>query len=108
MKTRIAKDDLYDDAAGRIERYIAETPKVGRTEILRDKRWNLTIIGPEQYRRDILANVAADARNTAASFGTDYRVRIEGLQQPVVWYQKGPLDLALYIPYALAVVPQEK
>jgi hypothetical protein len=30
---------------------------------------------------------------------------VEGLQLPVSWYQAGPLDLALYIPYKLTVRP---
>jgi len=105
VKTRVAKDDLYDDATGRIERFIESTPKSGRTEILRESRWDLTIIGPEQYRAELIAKIADDAKKTAAPFGPDYQVRIEGLQHPIEWYQKGPLDLALYIPYALTVAP---
>ena len=105
IKTRVSKDDTFDAATGRIEHFIEATPKAGRTEILRENRWDLTIVGPEQYRGAIIAKVAEDAKQTAAPFGTDYAVRIEGLQHPVEWYQKGPLDLALYIPYTLTVAP---
>ena len=104
-KTRVTKDDTFDDATGRIERFIEATPKAGRTEILRVNRWDLTIVGPEQYRAALIAKVAEDAKQTATLFGPEYMVRIEGLQHPIAWYQKGPLDLALYIPYTLTIAP---
>ena len=105
IKTRVSSSDQFDDATARIEHFIEATPKAGRTEILREKRWDLTIVGPEQYRAAVIAKVADDAKRTAALFGPDYAVRIEGLQHPIAWYQKGPLDLALYIPYVLTVAP---
>jgi len=105
IKTRVSKDDMFDDAAGRVESFIETVPKAGRTEVLRVNHWDLTIVGPEQYRGAIVSKVAQDAKETAALFGNDYTVRVEGLQHPVAWYQKGPLDLALYIPYALVVEP---
>lgn len=105
IKTVVLKDDSFDAATGRIERFIAETPKAGRSEILRDKQWNLTIVGPDQYRAALIAKIADEAKRTAALFGPNYGIRIEGLQRTVSWYQKGPLDLALYIPFNLTVVP---
>jgi hypothetical protein len=105
IKTRVTNTDLFDDATGRIERFIETTPKVGRTEVLREKDWDLTIVGPEQYRATIIAKVAEDAKKTAAAFGPAYAVTVTGLQHPVAWYQKGPLDLALYIPYVMAIAP---
>jgi hypothetical protein len=106
IKTKVSASDMFDDATARIERFIETTPKAGRTEVLRDKRWDLTIVGPEQYRGAIITKVADDARKTAALIGADHTVKLEGLQRPVAWYQKGPLDLALYIPYALTVQPK--
>ena len=105
IKTRVGKDDMFDDATGRIERFIETVPKTGRTEVLRETRWDLTIIGPEQYRAELTAKIAKDAKDTAALFGADYVAHVEGLQHPIAWYQKGPLDLALYIPYVLTVAP---
>lgn len=105
IKTAVLKEDMFDDATGRIEKFIADTPKAGRSEILREKRWDLTIVGPEQYRTALISKIADDAGKTAVLFGPGYKVRVESLQQTVSWYQKGPLDLALYIPYSLIVVP---
>jgi len=30
--------------------FVNKVPKAGRTEVLRQGNWDLTIIGPEQYR----------------------------------------------------------
>ena len=103
VKTKVRPDDTYDTATARIETFIDKTPKTGRTEILQVGDWNLTLIGPERYRAEYVALVSADAKKTAAAFGEGYAVRIEGLTLPMTWYQSGPLELALYIPYKQTV-----
>ena len=103
LKTRVLPTDSYDSVTGRIRAFVKKTPKTGRTEALMTESWDLTLIGPERYRGDIIALVAADANKTAATFGPGYNVVIEGLVLPVSWYQSGPLELALYIPYAQEV-----
>ena len=105
VKTHVTPTDTFDSAAGRITAFIQRTPKVGRSEILREKEWNLTIIGAEQYRGAIIAKVAEDARGVVAAFGPGYGASADGLQRPVDWYQSGDLDLALFIPYRLVVEP---
>jgi len=103
IKTHITPADSFDAATARITAYIDRTPKEGRSEILREQDWNLTLINPEQYRGAIITKVAADAHDAAATFGGGYGVRVEGLQQRVDWRQSGPLDLSLFIPYQLVV-----
>ena len=105
VKTAVGKTDTFDAATARIKAFIEKTPKFGRTEILRTGDWELTLISPEQYRPDVVALVAEDSRRVAAAFGAGYGVSVSGLQLPVSWYQSGPLDLALYIPYKLEVLP---
>jgi hypothetical protein len=105
VKTTVAPDDTFDSATARIKKFIAQVPKSGRTEILKDDKWDLTIIGPEQYRDEIIKAVADDAKHTAEQFGPTYNVEVDGLQQQVTWYQIHPLDLALYVPYSLKVTP---
>lgn len=99
LKTRVLPTDTYDSVTGRIEAFVKKTPKTGRTEVLMSGGWDLTLIGPGQYRSDIISLVAADANRTAAAFGDRYGVSIDGLTLPVTWYQSGPLELALYVPY---------
>jgi hypothetical protein len=38
-------------------------------------------------------------------FGPGFGVKVEGLQHRIDWFQTGPLDLALYIPYVITVEP---
>jgi hypothetical protein len=106
IRTELNKNDTFDDATQRIKDYIARTPKAGRTEILNDQPWNLGLVTPERYRGALVAKIAADANETAKLFGPNYDVRIAGLQHTIQWYQVGPLDLALYIPYELTVAPR--
>jgi hypothetical protein len=108
VKTRVAPADTFDAATGRITSFADKTAKAGRTEILPTEDWNLTLIGPQRYRGDVLALVADDARKTAAAFGPDYAVAAKGLQLPISWYQSGPLELALYVPYELTVTPRPR
>lgn len=101
VKTAVSASDTYDAAAGRVRDFVAKTPKAGRTEVLANGRWDLTLVGPERNRKELIGLIAADARDTAAIFGAGYSVEIEGLQNPIAWNQTGPLDLGLYIPYTL-------
>jgi hypothetical protein len=101
VKTAVKADDTYDGAVARVRDFVAATPKTGRTEILADERWDLTLIGPENNRQELIGLIAADAKQTAGLFGAGFAVDVEGLQSPITWYQSGPLDLDLYIPYAL-------
>lgn len=105
VKTTILATDTYNAATKRIIDFVEKTPKTGRTEILREEHWDLTIIGPEQYRDELVSRIVAQSKHTAELFGSGYGVRIEGLEHTVSWYQKGPLDLALFIPYTLNVAP---
>ncbi len=105
VKTAVSADDTFDSATGRIETFAERTPKVGRTEILLPNDWQLTLVNPSQYRPEVARLVAEDARRMATLFGDGYGVEVQGLQLPVSWYQAGPLDLAIYIPYRLTVRP---
>lgn len=101
VKTAVKADDTYDAAVARVRDFVGVTPKTGRTEILADGRWDLTLIGPENNRQELIGLIAADAKKTAALFGAGFAVDVDGLHNPITWYQSGPLDLNLYIPYSL-------
>ena len=52
-----------------------------------------------------MAQIVDDAKHNANLFGPGNGITIEGIEHPVSWFQKGPLDLALYIPYTLHIAP---
>jgi len=106
IKTRIGPADTLDGASQRIEDFVKKTPKSGRTEITTSSDVNLSIIQPEQYRGEVIALIAKDSLKSAAAFGDGYGVTAQGLQLPISWYQSGPLELALYIPYRMEVRPK--
>ena len=106
IRTELRKDDTFDGATQRIKDYVAHIPKAGRTEVLIDEKFNLGLIRPERYRAELIARIAEDTMKVAQTFGADYTPRVEGLQRPIQWYQSGPLDLALYIPYGVVVAPR--
>lgn len=108
LKTNVTKDDTYESATGRIEAFIKRVAKVGRTEVLAMGDYDLTLIGPSQYRGAVIAAVAEDARKAAGAFGPDYQVKVIGLEHALNWYRAGPLDLALFIPYRLEISPLGK
>ena len=60
-------------------------------------------MAPEQYRSALAEMIAKDAKETSAMFGASYEARIENMQHTIEWYQTGPLDLALFIPYKLTI-----
>lgn len=101
VKTAIKADDTYDAAVARVRAFVAATPKTGRTEVLADGRWDLTLVGPENNRQELIGLIAADARQAAGLFGGSFAVEVDGLHNPIAWYQTGPLELDLYIPYTL-------
>ena len=105
IKTTISADDSFDSATSRIKDFVARIPKAGRTEIVRGARWDLTIIGPEQYHDALVSRIAAQSKKAAELFGPGYGVSIEGLERSVSWVQTGPLDLSLYISYSLHIAP---
>lgn len=51
----------------------------------------------------IVGLIASDANHTAEMFGPGFGNAVEGLESRVSWYQKGPLDLGLYIPHTLKI-----
>ncbi len=105
VKTPIREGDTLDAASERIEDFVEDIAPVGRSVADISGDWQLSVINPAQYRAPILAAIAADARATAATFGEGYAVKVEGMSNRVTWRQSGPLDLSLFIPYDMVVVP---
>lgn len=106
VKTPITAGDTFDAATARISAFVKRIPRIGRSETVNDANWELTIVGPQQYHTAVVGKIAANAKEITAMFGPDYGVTIEGLQRPLQWYRAGQLDLALYVPYTMTLVPR--
>jgi hypothetical protein len=105
VKTHITATDTFAAATGRIEGFVKKTKVDGRTLVARIGDWQLTVISPGQYHADIVAAIAQEAQQTMKPFGSGYGVTLTGLERPVCWNRSGPLELALYIPYAMTIGP---
>lgn len=105
VKTPISATDTLDAASGRLESFVEAVPTTGRSEVDIDDDWQLSIVDPPQYRAAILDLISADARRSTGAFGAGYSVQVTGMENRVTWRQSGPLDLGLFIPYKMTVVP---
>ncbi len=105
VKTPVRADDILDSASGRLEAFVDAVQPVGRSLADISGDWQLSIVDPPQYRSAILGLIAGDARQASAAFGAGYSVQVTGIENRVTWRQSGPLDLGLFIPYTLTVVP---
>lgn len=105
VKTPVRADDTLDSASGRLEAFVEAVQPVGRSLAAITGDWQLSIVDPPQYRTAILGLIAGDARQASAAFGPGYSVQVTGIENRVTWRQSGPLDLGLFIPYTLTVVP---
>jgi hypothetical protein len=106
VKTPITSADTFDTAYARIERFVDETPETGRAAASESDEPGLSVVDLGKYRAQLLQMIAADNNAVRSVFGDGYRVSISGLEKPVRWRVTGPLELALYFPYAMAASPQ--
>lgn len=104
-KTRLGAGVDAAAAVERIERFVRAVPANGRAEVRGSGDLQLSVVGPDQYRGQILDLIAADSRATAARFGTNYSVNATGLDRPVEWMRAGLTEVFLYVPYNMVIVP---
>jgi hypothetical protein len=106
IKTSLAGSD-NKAALDRIEAFIKAVPAVGRAQMQKGGGLTLSVVGPDQYRGQIIDLVAADARATAARLGPDYAVSASGLDRPVEWARATLTEVFLYVPYNYTIVPKQ-
>lgn len=104
LKTKVTPAyQTEEDAMKVLNSFIESVKTKGRTEVVDDGDPIMSIISPSQYRYELVADIAQDARRVAQAFGPDYFVDVDGLEAPIVFYQTGELELTLYIPYGFDV-----
>jgi hypothetical protein len=102
LRTPIGETDTLESVQERINRFVDQAPKPGRTE-MEVGASELTMVGVDRYREQLLQAIAQDGRRAADLFGEGYAVAVSGLESQVAWLRTGDLELTLFIPYALTV-----
>ena len=106
IKTRLGSSaDEANAAITRLEQFISSVPRAGRAEMRANGPLTLSIVAPDQYRGQLLDQIATDARSIAERFGPDQRVEATGLDRPVQWRRAGVTEVFLYIPHRLVFRP---
>ena len=106
IKTRLGSSaDEANAAITRLEQFISSVPRAGRAEMRANGPLTLSIVAPDQYRGQLLDQIATDARAIAERFGPDQRVEATGLDRPVQWRRAGVTEVFLYIPHRLVFRP---
>jgi hypothetical protein len=93
-------------ALGRIGKFVAAVPAVGRAEMRTVGELTLSVVNPDQYRGQIIDLIAADAKGSAGKFGPDYGVQISGLDKPVEWTRGSLTEVFLYLPVEYVIRPK--
>jgi hypothetical protein len=63
----------------------------------------LGITDPKKHRDTLVKAIAEDVKLMQASFTGPVQVSLTGMEQRTVTRPTGPLDLEIYIPYAMSV-----
>jgi hypothetical protein len=95
---RSSKQQIAD-----LREFIAGAKRAGRTEVLPLGDIGLSIIGPEQYRYEIIEKIAAENAKVSAAMQSDCDITIGGLEGRVRWERTDVSELTLYIPYGMEV-----
>lgn len=106
VKARLAGTQTGDQAEAQIARFIEAVPEVGRAQMDTEGDSTLSIVGPDSFRPQIAAEIAADAQRMAGLIGPSYAVEVAGLNMPVQWTRAGPGEVFLFVPYELKIVPR--
>lgn len=106
VKTPLVKGAEAKAALARITKFVEAVPAVGRAEIEAEGDLTLSVVGPDQYRGQIVDLIAADAAKVAAKFGPGQGVIVNGLDRPVEWSRVGLTEVSLYLPVIYSVAPK--
>ncbi|MCV6622212.1 MAG: hypothetical protein OIF51_10735 [Cellvibrionaceae bacterium] len=86
-----------------LRKFISKAKLVSRTEIELLGDIGLSIVGPEQYRYEILEKVAFESKKVKELLGGTCEMKVAGLEGRVEWDRSGMAELTLYIRYATEV-----
>ena len=106
VRTSVSAADDLDAVDARFDSFVHAIPRPGRVETTLGGM-ELTLANPSQYRPALIADIAADAAQISGAIGAGYGARLEGLENPIAWRRAGDLDLRLFVPYRMVILPRE-
>lgn len=105
LRTNVQENDTLDTINARIRGFVSAAPNPGRTELM-PGAVNLVLNNPEQYHAPLVTEISAEGRTITGQLGAGYGVTVTGLERQVSWKRTGELELTLFLPYTLMVVPR--
>lgn len=105
-KVRLAPGVDDKAALARIAAFVASVQKEGRATMQVQGPLTLSVVNPDQYRKQIIALISADSAASVAQFGAGYGVEVSGLDRPVEWTRASMTEVFLYLPASYRVVPK--
>jgi hypothetical protein len=78
LRTPISETDTLESVQQRIQAFVTQAPKPGRTEMEIGES-QLTMVGVDRYREQLLQTIAQDGRHAASLFGEGYSLSVSGL-----------------------------
>jgi hypothetical protein len=106
VKTRIPAQPGNGSAlVAKLRDFANNIKPVGRTIIDGDGEFEISIVNPMQYRDRVIDLMAADVKKVTAALGPDYKVVLNGIDQPIQWVRDGMLELTIFVPYRYDVLP---
>ena len=105
-RTPIRANDTRDTVEQRLNDFRQSMTRPGRVEAFGDDL-DLIVLNPSQYRAQIIGSITTDAGAISSALGGAYGARLEGLENPIAWKRAGDLELRLFIPYRMIVLPRD-
>lgn len=102
VKSAVAARPVKEQIS-KLRTFIANQKLMGRTEIERLGDIALSIVGPEQYRYQILKMITDENRQIRTIVGDECSITLSGLERRISWERTSVDELTLYVPYGTKV-----
>ena len=102
-KVALNPDQSTETQIGDLREFIYGARTAGRTEILPLGDIGLSIVGPEQYRYQIIEKIATENAKINRAMSADCDITIGGLEGRVQWERTSVSELTLFIPYGMEI-----
>jgi hypothetical protein len=106
LKVNVQQKETFDAVRARAEAFVKNTPLAGRVEAIIGDSQFLGVADPKMHRDTLIKAISDDVRMMQASFGGvggPVQVSLSGMEQRAMTRPVGPLDLEIYIPYAMSI-----